>query len=163
MCKKGTQSTALATLRVYTGLVWFTYGTSKFEPNWAGGRQEFLSAVTYSASSTGEPFQSFLANVVIPNQHVFAELIAIGETLVGLSLILGLLTKAGALGGMFLSANYYLATGRYKSHIGLESIELMLFVLSFFLLVTPSAGFLSLDDLIRRRFHTQGEPSQHDS
>ena len=36
--------TALAALRVYLGLVWFTYGRSKFEPNRANGHHEFLSA-----------------------------------------------------------------------------------------------------------------------
>ena len=90
--------TAFAALRVYLGVVWFTYGRSKFEPNWAGGHHEFLSAVNDAAKGTGEPFRSLLTHVVIPNQAVFAQLIAFGETLVGISLILGLLTRAGAAG-----------------------------------------------------------------
>lgn len=142
--------TALAALRVYLGLVWFTYGSSKFEQNWAGGQREFLSAVTDAAKGTGEPFRSFLIDVVIPHQAVFAQLIAFGETLVGISLIFGLLTRAGAAGAIFLSANYYFATGRYLSHFGLESIELMLLVVSLYVLMSPSNAVLSIDRWIRR-------------
>jgi thiosulfate dehydrogenase [quinone] large subunit len=140
----------LAALRIYVGLVWLTYGTSKFGPDWAGGKREFLSAVTFAASDTGEPFRSFLRNIVIPNQAIFANLIAWGETLVGIALILGLLTKAGAAGGMFLSANYYFATGNYRLHFGLESIELMLFVLSTYLLISRSDAVLSSDSYLGR-------------
>ena len=85
-----------------------------------------------------------------PNQGVFAWLIAYGETLVGVALILGLFTKAGAIGGMFLSLNYFLARGQYKSRLGLESLELMLFVFSLLLLVLPAARTLSLDSLLHR-------------
>jgi uncharacterized membrane protein YphA (DoxX/SURF4 family) len=140
----------LAALRVYLGLVWFAYGSSKFEPNWAGGQHEFLSAVTFAAKGTGEPFRGFLTHVVVPNQAIFAQLIAFGETLVGISLILGLLTRVGAAGGVFLAANYYFATGQYLSRLGLESIELALFILSLYVLISPSADVLSVDSWIKR-------------
>ncbi|MGB9653558.1 MAG: DoxX family protein [Candidatus Cybelea sp.] len=136
-------------MRVYLGLVWFTYGSSKFEPNWAGGQREFLSAVTFAAKGTGEPFHSFLTHVVIPNQAIFAQLIAFGETLVGISLILGLLTRVGAAGGVFLAANYYFA-GQYLSRFGLESIELALLILSLYVLISPSADVLSADSWVKR-------------
>jgi uncharacterized membrane protein YphA (DoxX/SURF4 family) len=145
------QAISLVGLRVYAGLVWLAYGTSKFEGNWAGGKHEFLSAVKYSAAATTEPFRSFLVNVVVPHQGLFAQLIAVGETLVGVSLVLGLLTKLGAAGGMFLSANYYTATGRFSFDIGVESIELLLFILSLYLIVTTSARDLSLDRYFTNR------------
>lgn len=151
MTRRNLAAGALPALRIYTGLVWLTYGKSKFEPDWAGGKHEFLSAVTFAASSTGEPFRSFLHHVVIPNQAVFANLIAFGETLVGISLVLGLLTKAGSLGGAFLAANYYFATGRYSLYFGIESIELMLLALSVYLLIAPSGASFSLDAFIKRR------------
>lgn len=141
---------ALAVLRIYVGLVWLTYGSSKLEPDWAGGKREFLSAVTYAAKATGEPFRNFLVHVVIPNQAIFAQLIAYGETLVGVSLILGLLTRAGAAGGIFLAANYLFATGNYRMRFGLESIELMLMVLSVYLFLSPRGAVLSVDSWIRR-------------
>ena len=138
----------LAAARVYVGCVWFAYGTSKFEPDWA--RTEFLSTVKDCVAHSSGPIHAFLSDVVVPNQSTFALLIAYGETLVGIALVLGLLTKAGAIGGMFLSMNYFVATGQYKSRFGLESIELMLFVFSLLLLVLPSAQTFSLDSLVRR-------------
>jgi thiosulfate dehydrogenase (quinone) large subunit len=138
----------LAVARVYVGCVWFAYGTSKFEPEWA--RTEFLFTVKQCVAHSSGPINAFLTGVVVPNQSTFATLIAYGETLVGIALVLGLLTKAGAIGGMFLSTNYFLVTGQYKSRLGLESIELMLFVFSLLLLVLPSAGTFSLDALVRR-------------
>jgi uncharacterized membrane protein YphA (DoxX/SURF4 family) len=138
----------LAAARVYVGLLWLNYGTSKFEPQWA--RTEFLSAVRVCIADTSGPVREFLVNVVVPNQSLFAQTIAVGETLVGISLLFGLLTRAGALGGMFLSLNYYFATGRYLHRFGIESLELLLFVVCVLLLVLPSARVLSVDALIPR-------------
>ncbi len=145
----------LAAARIYVGCVWFAYGTSKFEPDWA--KTEFLSAVKDCVAHASGPMHAFLANVVVPNQGTFAWLIACGETLVGVALILGLFTKAGAIGGMFLSLNYFLATGQYKSRLGLESLELMLFVFSLLLLALPSARAFSLDSLLHR-IRSRGSP-----
>jgi thiosulfate dehydrogenase [quinone] large subunit len=147
---------ALAALRVYLGLVWFTYGRSKLEPNWAGGTREFLSAVADAASSTSGPFKAFLTGVVIPHQRVFAELIAYGELLVGIALILGLLTKVGALGGAFLSLTYFFETGKFERHFGLMSFELMLFAVSAFILVTPADRIASADSVLRRALRRRG-------
>jgi uncharacterized membrane protein YphA (DoxX/SURF4 family) len=138
----------LAAARVYLGCVWFAYGTSKFEPDWA--KSEFLSAVNDCVTHSSGPMHAFLTGVVVPNQHTFALLIAYGETLVGISLILGLFTKVGAVGGMFLSLNYFAATGQYKNRFGFESIELMLFVFSLLLLALPGARTFSIDSLVRR-------------
>jgi thiosulfate dehydrogenase [quinone] large subunit len=138
----------LATARIYVGCVWFAYGTSKFKPDWA--RTEFLSTLKDCIAHASGPIHAFLANVVVPNQGTFAWLIVYGEMLVGVALILGLFTKAGAIGGMFLSLNYFLVTGQYKSRLGLESLELMLFVFSLLLLALPSARTLSLDLLLHR-------------
>jgi uncharacterized membrane protein YphA (DoxX/SURF4 family) len=138
----------LAAARIYVGLLWFVYGTSKFGPKWTSGL--FLSAVKECISSTTGPIHDFLANIVVPNQAVFGQAIAVGETLVGVSLVLGLLTKAGAAGGMFLSFTYYLATGKYSNHLGIESLELLLFVTCTIMLVLPSGRCFSLDALIHR-------------
>jgi thiosulfate dehydrogenase (quinone) large subunit len=135
-------------LRVYLGLVWFTYGKSKLEPNWAGGTREFLSAVTDAASSTTGAFKTFLTSVVVPHQNIFAELVAYGELLVGIALILGLLTKVGAFGGAFLSLTYFFETGKFERHFGLMSFELMLFAVSLFILVTPADRFASIDSML---------------
>jgi uncharacterized membrane protein YphA (DoxX/SURF4 family) len=86
---------------------------------------------------------------------IFAWLVAIGETAVGISLILGLLKNVGA-GGMFLSFTYYLATGKYASRLGVESMEALLVVFCALLLVLPSAQWLSIDAVLARVGHKKG-------
>lgn len=130
MNDRGSES-VLALFRAYMGCFWLVYGTSKLEPNWASGKREVLEAVTFSAEDTTEPFSGFLVNFVVPHQAVFAELIAYGETLVGVALLLGLLTKAGAAGSIFLAINYFVTTGRFKIYFGIESLELMVLQSAF--------------------------------
>jgi thiosulfate dehydrogenase [quinone] large subunit len=54
-------------------------------------------------------YASFLQVVVMPNAEVFAYLVAFGEILVGLGLILGCFTVVAALFGLFLNVNFLLA------------------------------------------------------
>jgi hypothetical protein len=65
-------------------------------------------------------------------------------------LILGLLTKVGALGGAFLSLTYFFETGKFERHFGLMSFELMLFAVSLFIFVTPADRFASIDSMLWR-------------
>jgi uncharacterized membrane protein YphA (DoxX/SURF4 family) len=55
-------------------------------------------------------YKAFVEGTVLPNAAMFATLTAWGEALVGLSLCLGLASGLGALGGLFLSINYGIAT-----------------------------------------------------
>ena len=52
---------------------------------------------------------------------------------------------------MFLSLNYFVATGVYASRFGFMTLELLLFVVCLFLLATPSNQAFALDILIERR------------
>jgi uncharacterized membrane protein YphA (DoxX/SURF4 family) len=55
-------------------------------------------------------YKAFVEGTVLPNASLFAHLTAVGETVAGLLLVLGLFSGAGALVGLFLSLNYGLAT-----------------------------------------------------
>src|SRR5207237_6970169 len=56
-------------------------------------------------------YKPFLENVVVPNAAVFAPLVALGEFTVGVTLVLGLFTRLGAIVAMWLTLNYMLAKG----------------------------------------------------
>lgn len=60
-------------------------------------------------------YKSFLENTVVPNSVLFAQLTAWGEVLVGLSLVTGCFAGLGALGGLWLSLNYGLASAHLSS------------------------------------------------
>jgi len=66
----------------------------------------------YAMRNASAPYQHFLQNVVIPHSTLFSYLVIAGELVAGLSLLLGIGTRVGALIAMFLFLNYLLAKGR---------------------------------------------------
>lgn len=54
-------------------------------------------------------YADFIKNIALPNAKVFSYLVAFGELLVGISLILGALTVVGLIAGAFMNLNYLLA------------------------------------------------------
>jgi uncharacterized membrane protein YphA (DoxX/SURF4 family) len=142
----------LAGTRIYVGIVWLIYGTAKLNPSWATQGGEFEKTVRETIAHTSGPYHDFVTGVVLPNIIVFAHLIAWGETLCGIALTLGLLSRIGGVGGMFLAFNYWMAGGQYASKWGLTSVEAALFVLSFLTVALPTSNVASLDNLLARRF-----------
>src|SRR5712692_1313219 len=59
---------------------------------------------------TGSPLSALLTGVAIPHATVFGALIAMSELLIGMATLAGLLTRAAALGGLFLSLTFYLTS-----------------------------------------------------
>ena len=53
----------------------------------------------------------FLNNVAIPHHQLYAQLIAWGMILAGIALLFGLFTRPAALGGIFMTLNFFLAKG----------------------------------------------------
>lgn len=93
---------ALALLRIYLGAVFLLAG-------WPKVRGEF--AVTLE---NGHPFyRQFVQQVVLPNASLFAALLSWGELLVGVTLILGLVTRLSAAAALVLSVHYMLARGEW--------------------------------------------------
>ena len=87
-----------------TGTGWFRYPA----------REDYLVDAIAKARETGlgfAPYGAFLEAVVVPNAALFVILVGVGELLSGLSLLLGFPKRAGAIGAIFLTANYGLAFG----------------------------------------------------
>ncbi len=66
----------------------------------------------YSMRVASGPYQYFQQQVVFPHAAAFSYLVMVGEVVAGLSLLLGLCTRVGALVAMFLFLNYMLSKGR---------------------------------------------------
>jgi uncharacterized membrane protein YphA (DoxX/SURF4 family) len=56
-------------------------------------------------------YKAWLTTVVIPHEHVFAILTSTGETLAGIALILGAMTRFSAGMAIFMVGNYLFAKG----------------------------------------------------
>lgn len=137
-----------AVIRIYTGIFWLTHGIPKImDPNAAGPKGWIMGMVSQEAAQGSGPYNAFLQHVVLPNAGLFSHLVAWGETLTGISLLLGLLTPVGAIVGMFLPLNYFLMKGSYAHITSLGGSDAAAFALSFINLVLPTGRVFGLDGL----------------
>jgi thiosulfate dehydrogenase [quinone] large subunit len=145
-------ATWLALVRILTGVMWLAHGIPKFtkSDSFMPPAGFITTYVTRGLQTTTGPYHDFLANVVQPNLQLFAELVRLGEVLVGIALVLGVLTRLGGLGGMLLTADYVAARGEIFSPAALQSADFSLFVLSAISLVLPTGRIAGVDAFFTR-------------
>jgi uncharacterized membrane protein YphA (DoxX/SURF4 family) len=151
----------LAFIRIVTGLWFFKSLVTKFtwtvgagglpvprvSERWIGFLPTRLQDYVYGHPP--EWYREFLVSHALPNSKLFAQLTAAGEVAVGLSLTLGLLTVLGSLGGLWLIANYFLASwGQGFNQQGFHVLLIACFLTFIF---TRAGRRWGLDGWLRRR------------
>lgn len=106
-------------IRLYVGYEWLVAGWGKVNnPAWAGDEagKALTGFIQGALSKTGgvHPdvqwwYAWFLNNAVMPNVEVWSYLVAYGELLVGIALIVGFLVGISAFFGVFMNLNFMLA------------------------------------------------------
>ncbi|MEX2368829.1 MAG: DoxX family protein [Candidatus Paceibacterota bacterium] len=135
-------------VRLYVGYSWLTAGIGKVgASSWAGEEagtsvRGFVTGALTKTAGEHPDVQAwygwFLETVVLPNADVFSYLVAYGEVLVGVALIIGLFTGIATFFGMFMNTSFLLA--------GTVSMNPILFILSIGLLLAwRVAGYIGLD------------------
>jgi len=135
-------------LRLYVGYAWITAGWKKItSPVWVGSDAgtALSGFINGALEKTGGAhpdvagwYGDFLQNVVLPNTSIFSHIIAFGELLVGIALILGAFTGIAAFFGAFMNMNFLFA--------GTVSINPLLFLFEIFLILAwRTAGWMGLD------------------
>src|SRR6185312_14796905 len=124
-------------IRLYVGYQWLIAGWEKvMDPLWTGSQaggalSGFLNGALSKTAGAHPDVQGwyawFLQSVVLPHAGLWSHLVAYGELLVGIALILGIFTGIAAFFGLFMNLNYLLA--------GTVSINPILFVLSIGLIM----------------------------
>ena len=103
--KNGVVAGVLAIIRIYIGYQWLTAGVGKV----TGGFDAtgFIEGAIAKAGGEHPTVQgwwaAFLEKVALPGADVFSFLVAWGEVLVGIALILGLFTNFAALMGIIMN------------------------------------------------------------
>ncbi len=142
----------LAFFRILIGAVWLDHAYGKLtDPQWASPNGTCFQILTGMSNGTSGIYHDFITGVALPNIGVFAHLDAWGETLTGISLVLGLLSRLGGLGGLFLTLQYFLAKGSYAHLDGYTGLDAVTGYLSALNLVLPTGTVFGLDALIGRR------------
>lgn len=109
-------------IRVYVGWEWFSNGIDKVfgsssaawvGPNAGTAITGFLNTALQKTGGQHPDVQgwyaSFIQNIALPNASFFGYVVAWGELLVGLGLILGLLTSLALLAAIVMNMSYLLA------------------------------------------------------
>lgn len=94
-------------------------------------------------------YESFLASAVIPNEAFFGYLVQYGEILIGISLILGLLTRFSSALGVLMFANYVLGPGMVRGGATLGQCLTFLVAMVVLFLTNPGRT-LGLDGFFKR-------------
>lgn len=138
-------------LRIWVGLQWLEAGSEKMKnPAWVGaqvpaGITGFLKGAAAKATGAHPAVQKwyadFLNGFAIPNAKIFSYLVAFGETLVGIALILGVFTVFAALMGALMNLNFMLA-GSTSTNPILYTAEMII------LFGAANATFFALDHVI---------------
>jgi thiosulfate dehydrogenase [quinone] large subunit len=150
-------------LRVYVGYEWLSAGWDKLHSAaWVGSSAGtaligFVNGALTKASGAHADVQSwyaaFLQNIVLPHAALWSVLVAWGETLVGIALILGLFTGIAAFFGSFMNVNYLLA--------GSVSTNPILFAIATWLVLAwKTAGWWGLDRWVLPALGTPWSPGR---
>jgi uncharacterized membrane protein YphA (DoxX/SURF4 family) len=117
-------------------------------PNGGGFLQTATTASTRQPLWPLDPaYQAFLANVVVPGGGTWAGLTAGGELVFGVMVALGLLTPVGAIGAMWLNANYMLMKG-FVAHSAYT--DKTFFAVELFCLLAAAGCAYGVDASLRR-------------
>jgi len=100
----------LTFLRVYIGWQWLTAGWGKITGEGFDASGYLTGAVNNEAVIEQYPtYHAFIENFALPNAGLFSFMVAWGEFLVGLGLILGILTTAAAFFGITMNFAFMFA------------------------------------------------------
>jgi len=151
----------LAIIRIYVGYQWVTAGLGKV----IGGfdASGFMQGAIAQAGGENPAVQgwwaTFLETVALPNAGLFSFMVAWGEVLVGIALILGIFTNFAALMGITMNFAFLLS--------GTVSTNAQMVILTIFLIVAGyNAGRYGLDrwviPFLRQRMTRQKDDEADD-
>lgn len=154
-------------IRVWLGLQWLEAGSHKItEAAWMNGGVALKGFWTGAVAMPegGRPpiafdwYRSFLQTLLDAEAYTwFAKLIAVGETMIGIALILGALVGVAAFFGAFLNWNFMMA--------GSASTNPLLFVIAIALLLAwRVSGYIGLDYVVFNARHIRDRvATRHDN
>ncbi len=118
-----TNGLAMAILRIGVGAFFAVYGVNKvFSPEFTRGGGYEGAMHGFIASGTAFPFMlPLINNIFLPFGHVLAFVVAYGELCIGISLIVGYLSRVASIFGLVLMVTLWFAGGYPGPHSQLWS------------------------------------------
>jgi thiosulfate dehydrogenase [quinone] large subunit len=146
-------SYGIAIARILTGVIFVAEGSAKIRGEFVRGG--FADSVRETAGHAWPLWASFLRSVVLPNAGAFGWFFAIAELALGIALVLGLLTRVAAAGGMLLMVILLLgqtkADGAWEAWVTAGLTSKFALLLLWLLFLTDAGRTWGLDARLRRR------------
>ena len=102
-------------VRVVLGALFLSLGVGKIQEGWLNSREPLIKSLNSFHEHASGPQLIYLEYVAIPYAGMWSKILALGETSLGISLLLGLLTRLSSLAGMGMVLNLHAATGNLFS------------------------------------------------
>lgn len=101
----------------------------------------------------GSPIHGFLLGIVAPNAVAFGFGVAVGETLIGIATLDGLLSRIAASAGLLLNLTFFLSAtwNAFPFYFGSDIVFVMCWLT---LLLTGPQLMQSVDGILARRYHS---------
>jgi uncharacterized membrane protein YphA (DoxX/SURF4 family) len=144
--QRTTRHLAMWGLRVLMGTMWWQQTLWKIPPNFSGLKYWMEQEADHAAIVLqGE----LVRMIVLPNLTLFGPLVYLVELVIGVTLLLGLCSRAGALLGLLMGLNLWL--GLYSAQGEWPWTYMFLVIIQAIFVIDPPGRSLGADALLRAR------------
>jgi len=144
--QRTTRHLAMCGLRVLMGTMWWQQTLWKIPPNFSGLKYWMEQEADHAAIVLqGE----LVRDIVLPNLTLFGPLVYLVELAIGVTLLLGLCSRAGALLGLLMGLNLWL--GLYSAQGEWPWTYMFLVIIQAIFVIDPPGRSLGADALLRAR------------
>jgi uncharacterized membrane protein YphA (DoxX/SURF4 family) len=144
--QRTTRNLSTWVLRVLMGTMWWQQTLWKIPPNFSGLKYWMEQEADHSAIVLqGE----LVRMIVLPNITLFGPLVYLVELAIGVTLLLGLVSRAGALLGLLMGLNLWL--GLYSAQGEWPWTYMFLIIIQAIFVIDPPGRSLGADALLRAR------------
>lgn len=143
--QRSARSVSLWLLRLFTGCMWWQQSLWKIPPNYGGLIYWMKQQVAHAAIVLqGE----LVDTIILPHIGLFGPLVYVIEVAIGISLMVGLLSRWGALLGLLMAINLWL--GLYSAPGEWPWTYFFLIIIQALFVIEPPGQTLGADSLISR-------------
>jgi uncharacterized membrane protein YphA (DoxX/SURF4 family) len=133
-------------LRMLMGTMWWQQTLWKIPPNFDGLKYWMQQEAEHAAITLQG---ALVRDIVLPDLAVFGPLVYLVELTIGVSLLLGLFSRAGALLGLLMGLNLWL--GLYSAAGEWPWTYMFLVMIQTWFVIDPPGRALGVDALLRKR------------
>jgi len=138
-------------LRLALAGLFLSLGIDKINEGWLQNPEHLSQSLDNFHKQASGVHLTYLDQIAIPYTGLWSKLIAIGETGVGISLLLGLLARFSSVVGIFMVLNFHVANGNLYSLNFFGSPWAALLIAGFLIIFLARGGrWLGVDALLAK-------------